>query len=160
MVKPTKTPNRIRIVFDVLVTVFSLLFVIATIATVVSLLAVNELLANASHVDGLVVDMKNGAKGTQAPVVRFQTANGETIQAESNLYTSPAPKVGDTLKVVYRTSNPHDWQIDDWIHLYFWTFMGSIFMIAWATATIVTKLVGVYQVRKLEAPENITTQRS
>ena len=126
------------------------LFLIATIGTVISLVCVNDLLSNADHVNGQVVNITYDGKGRRAPVVRFKTANGEMLQLKSDLYTSPAPNAGDTVRVVYRTSNPRDWRIDDWIHLYFWTLMGSIFMFAWAMAITITTLVGHYQVRKLE----------
>ena len=144
------SPVRTRKVFAVLVTVYGVLFLIATIATVVSLVCINDLLANAAHVDGQVVDIAYGSKGTRAPVVRFKTASGETLQLRSDLYSSPAPNVGDTVRVVYRTSNPRDWRIDDWIHLYFWTLMGSIFMFAWAMAITITTLICRYQIRNLE----------
>lgn len=150
MVNAEGNPVRTRNVFALLVKVYGFLFLIATIGTVISLVCVKDLLANAVHVNGQVVDITNGAKGRRAPVVRFKTANGEILQLKSDLYTSPAPNVGDTVRVVYRISNPRDWQIDDWFHLYFWTLMGSIFMFAWAMAITITKLVGHYQVRKLE----------
>lgn len=150
MVKATKSPSQARRVLAFLVRLFTFFFVIATISTVISLFCVNDLLANAEHVNGLVVDIKYGTKGRRAPVVRFETTNGEILQLKSRLYTSPAPNVGDTVRVVYRTSNPQDWQIDDWIHLYFWTLIGSVFMFSWAMAIIITKLVGDNQIRKLE----------
>lgn len=143
MVNAKGSPVRTRNVFAVLVKVYGFLFLIATIGTVISLVCVNDLLANAVHVNGQVVDISYGAKGRRAPVVRFKTANGEMLQLKSDLYTSPAPNVGDTVKVVYRTSNPRDWRIDDWIHLYFWTLMGLIFMFAWAMAITITKLVEI-----------------
>jgi len=141
---------RTRNVFAVLVKVFGFLFLIATIGTVTSLVRVNDLLSNAVHVNGQVVDINSDAKGRRAPVVRFTTAKGEMLQLTSDLHTSPAPNVGDTVRVVYRISNPRDWQIDDWLHLYFWTLMGSIFMFAWAMAVTITALVGRHQIRKLE----------
>ena len=150
MVKAEESPARTRNVFAVLGIVFGILFLIATIGTVVSLVGVNDLLTNATHVDGRVVNMIYDSKGRRAPVVRFETANGAILQLKSALYTAPAPNVGDPVKVVYRSSNPQDWQIDDWFHLYFWTLMGSIFMFAWAMAMTTTTLVGQYQLRKVE----------
>jgi hypothetical protein len=150
MVNAKGSPVRIGNVFAILVKVYGCLFLIATICTVISLVCVNDLLANAAHVNGEVVDITYGAKGTRAPVVRFKTTNGEMVKLKSNLYTSPAPNVGDTVRVVYRTSNPRDWRIDDWIHLYFWTLLGSIFMFAWGMAIAITTLVGRHQIRKLE----------
>ncbi len=150
MVNAEGSPVRTRRVFAILFKVYGFLFLIATIGTVISLVCVNDLLANAAHVDGQVVDVSYGSKGTRAPVVRFKTASGEMLQLQSDLHTSPAPNVGDSVKVVYRTSNPRDWRIDDWIHLYFWTLMGSIFMFAWAMAITITTLVARYQIRKLE----------
>jgi hypothetical protein len=150
MVNAEGNPVRTRRIFAVLDKVYGSLFLIATIGTVISLVCVSDLLTNATHVNGQVVYITYGAKGARAPVVRFKTANGEMLQLQSDLYTSPAPKMGDTVKVVYRTANPRDWRIDDWIHLYFWTLMGLIFMFAWAMAIIITKLIGHFQIRKLE----------
>ncbi|MBX9721661.1 MAG: DUF3592 domain-containing protein [Candidatus Obscuribacterales bacterium] len=145
-----RNPVQARKVFGILVKVFGFCLLAATMVTIISLFCVNDLLANATHVDGQVVALESSAKGALAPVVRFKTTNGEILQLKSFLATSPAPKVGDSVKVVYRTSNPRDWQIDDWIHLYFGTLMGSVFMFAWAMALAITKLVGDRQIRKLE----------
>jgi hypothetical protein len=151
MVKADGNPVRTRKVLAVLVKVYGLLFLISTICTVVSLLSVNDLLANATHVNGQVIGLNYGSKGRRAPVVRFETANGEKLELKSDFYTSPAPNVGDTVKVLYRTSNPRDWRIDDWIYLYFWTLLGAIFMFAWAITLTVVILISRNQARKLDA---------
>ncbi len=148
MVKAAKNPTQARKVIAFVIRLYCLLFLIATIGTVISLVCVNNLLANATHVTGQVVGINGDSKGRRAPVVQFKTTNGEVLQLKSQLYTSPAPNVGDTVGVIYRTSNPRDWLIDDWIHLYFWTLMGSVFMFAWAMAIAVTKLLDIYQMRK------------
>ena len=153
MVKTKQSPEQARRVITFLVRLFSLFSIIAAIGAVISLGCVNDLIRNSSHVDALVVDLSYGAKGARAPIVRFKTASGETLQLKSQLYTSPSPNVGDTIKIVYRNSDPKDWQIDDWIHLYFWTLFSSVFMIAWAIAAIVTKAIGEYSIRKLERAE-------
>ncbi|MBX9667320.1 MAG: DUF3592 domain-containing protein [Candidatus Obscuribacterales bacterium] len=153
-----RSPGEARKVFRILVTVFGCCLLAATVATIVSLFFVNDFISNSTHVDGEVVGLERGAKGSLAPVVRFKTANGEILQLQSFLSTSPALKVGDGVKVVYRTANPRDWQIDDWIHLYFWTLMGSIFMLAWAIATTVTQLVGASLIRKLERVSDTRSQ--
>lgn len=150
MRKTPQSPSEIRKVSAFLVRLYGFFFVVATIGTAISLFCVNDLLANATHVDGQVVATEYGAKGARAPVVRFKTAGGETLQLKSNLHTSSAPNVGDTVKVVYRTSNPQDWRIDDWIHLYFYTLIGSVFMFVWAIATIIVRFTSDYQIRKLE----------
>lgn len=126
---------------SVLIKVYGVLLLISAVCTVISFVNVNELLVNATHVNGQVVEISRGAKGRRAPIVRFTTTAGETLQLRSDLYTSPAPNVGDTVKVIYRTSNPRDWRIEDWIHLYFWTMMGSIFTVCWAIAIFVIKVV-------------------
>ncbi len=153
MVKATKTASELRRVLSVLVGLFFVFFLIATICAGFALFRVNDLVASSTHVDGMVVGTNSDTKGRRAAVIRFQTTNGETRQLKSNLYTSPAPKPGETVKVLYRTSNPDDWQIDDWIHLYFWPMLGSIFMFTWGVAALVTKLAGDYQVRNLERAE-------
>lgn len=141
------SPAQTQKVFGILVRVFGFCLLVAVMCTGIALFCVCDLLANATRVDGEVVDLEYGAKGTAAPVVRFTTANGETLQLKSYLSTSPAQKVGDTVKVVYRTTNPRDWQIDDWIHLYFWTFMGLVFTFAWGMALTITKFVGDRRIR-------------
>ena len=145
-----RTPGQARKVFAILLRVYGFCLLAAAMVTIISLFCVNDLLANATHVNGQVVNLEHGGKGGLAPVVRFKTTNGEILQLKSYLSTSSPPKVGDSVKVVYRTSNPRDWQIDDWIHLYFWTFMGLLFMFVWAIALTVTKLLGDHQIRKLE----------
>lgn len=146
----TENLSRARKVSTFLVRLFGLFFLIATIATVISLLQVNDLLANSTSVDGQVVNISYGSKGTRAPVVRFTTSNGETLELKSQFYTSPGPNVGDTVKVLYRTANPQDWQINDWFHLYFPTLFGGVFMFAWGVAAVTTKLVTDHQIRKRE----------
>ncbi len=150
MVNAEGSPARTRNVVAILVRVYSILFLIATLSSAISLVCVNDLLRSAAHVDGQVIDITRDAKGRRAPVVRFKTVNGQVFQAKSSMYTSPAPDVGDVVKVVYRISDPRDWQIDDWLHVYFWTLMSSIFMFAWAMAVIMTKLFGSYHRKKLE----------
>ncbi len=153
-----RSPAEARKVFRILVTVFGCCLLAATVATIMSLFFVNDFLTNSTHVDGEVVGLERGGKGSQAPIVRFKTVNGEILELQSFLSTSPAPEVGDRVKVIYRTANPRDWQIDDWIHLYFWTLMGAIFMLAWAIATTVTQLVGASLIRKLERSSETTSR--
>ncbi len=148
-----ENPGQARKVLGILVRVYGVCLMAAAMGTLASLFCVYDLLANATHVDGEVVGLEHGAKGGLAPVVRFKTANGEILQLKSYLSTSPASNLGDSVKVVYRTSNPRDWQIDDWIHLYFWTLMGSVFTLAWAIAITITKLVGDHKIRKLESAD-------
>lgn len=148
MVNAEGSPIRGRKVFSILGRIYGLLFLISAICTIISLVCVYDLLVNAAHVNGQVVGIISGSKGRRAPVVQFKTANGEILQLQSQLYSSPAPNVGDTVKVVYRSSNPRDWRIDDWIHLYFWTILGSVFMFSWAMAITITKLIEDKQRRK------------
>lgn len=150
MVEPAQSIRRAQRCVVFLVRLFGSFFLLAMIAIAISLVYINDLLANATHANGHVVGINYDAKGRAAAVVRFETANSEIFQLQSQLYTSPGPKVGDTVKVVYRTSNPQDWQIDDWIHLYFYPLLCSIFMFAWGMAATITKLVGDSQIRKLE----------
>lgn len=149
MVNTEETLAKTRKVFGILVPIFGLLFLTAVSAVIVSLYFVNDLLANSTRVDGQVVALEPGAKGALAPVVEFKSADGETLKLKSFMSVSPAPQVGDTVKVIYRTSNPQDWRIDNWMQLYFWTFMSSIFAISWGIAFGATKLAGDFQIRKL-----------
>ncbi len=137
-----------RSVVALLIKIYGALFLLATFGTVISIVYANDLLKNSVHVDGHVISTVSDSKGRRAPVVQFKTAEGQTLQLKSDLYTSPALKVGDAVRVVYRKSDPLDWRIDDWIHLYFWTLMGAIFMFAWALAITITLLIGHFQTRK------------
>lgn len=128
-------PRSTKKALAILVKVFSMLFLAAATCTVVSVISVFDLLANSDHVEGKVVNLAIGNKGTRAPVVQFRTTGGESLELTSPVYTSSAPNVGDSVKVIYRKSNPHDWNIDDWLHLYFWTLLSSIFTVVWAIVT-------------------------
>lgn len=155
MVNAAGNLSRAPKVIPLLVRLYSLFFLIATTFTIVSLILVSDFMTNAVHVSGQVVGSEIGAKGTRAPIVRFRTTKGEMLQLKSSFYTSPAPNVGDTVKVLYRITNPRDWCFDDFMHLYFWTFLGSVFMFAWALAITLTKLIGDHQIRKLKRDGNL-----
>ncbi len=140
MVKNSKNPAQTRKTFATLAKVYGIIFLLSTIATTFSLINVADFLAHSTHVDGQVIDVTRDSKGRLAPTVRFKTADGQLQESKSNIYSSPGPNVGDSVKIVYRTSDPQDWQIDDWIYVYFWTLFGSIFMFAWGIATVATML--------------------
>ena len=150
MVNAKASTEKVRKVFGILVRVYGTIFLLATVCTLITLFFAYDFQSNASRVDGHVVRLNLGSKGQKAPVVRFQTAGGETLEMQSYLHSSATQNVGDTVKVLYRSSNPKDWQIDDWIHLYFWVLMSSIFMFAWGIATLSTKLIGDALIRKRE----------
>ncbi len=130
-----------RRVYAILARVFGSCFLVFAICTAVSIYRVNDMLANSTHVSGQVVGLMTTAKGAKAPVVRFQTATGEMIQARANIASSSGPAVGDTVKVLYRTADPHDWLIDDFLNVYFWTMMSSIFSTVWGIVFVIMKVL-------------------
>ena len=144
--------EKARMASGFVVKVFGFLLLVSATCTAISVYRTSEFLANATHVNGQVVDLHSGSKGTVAPVVRFTTTAGETLQLTNYLSSSPAPNMGESVNVVYRNSNPQDWQIDDWIHLHFWTLLASIFTLAWAVAFTVTKVISDRVISKLEQP--------
>ena len=141
-----KTRNALRIITGI----WSFFFLITSIGTAIAFASTSDFLAHATHVEGRVIALYRSSKGAQIPAVRFTTSTGEVLDLKSDLGTSPAPELGASVKVAYRTSNPRDWRIEDWIHLYFWTFLCSIGMGTSLCVVTVTKLIGDRKIRKLQ----------
>ena len=56
---------------------------------------------------GTVVDKRSDVSGgSYAPVIRFATQDGRTVEFVSNMYTPFVPKVGKQVPVVYQPSKP------------------------------------------------------
>jgi len=76
--------------------------------------------AKAAHVDGVIVGLttshsssgKGGGSTTYCPVVRFVTPREETIEFESHTCSSPAPRVGASIRVLYDPDNPRHAKLD------------------------------------------------
>lgn len=100
-----------------------------------------SLIESGKSAEGTVTALVQGKGYT--PVVRFQTASGETIEGKSHFGSNPPQfKVQDKVRVFYKDSNPKEWTIDSWWDLYFLpvmfgSFAGGLFL----AATIVTAVV-------------------
>lgn len=75
--------------------------------------------AGALHATGTVVAMlpKHGTGGsvTYAPVVRYRTSNGTTVDFTSAVSSNPPSyKAGDVVPIVYPPLNPQQAEVDSW----------------------------------------------
>lgn len=96
-------------------------------------------LAHAVEVQGKVIEMVRMRDSDNtgylfAPVVRFQTLTGDTIEFESGLRTNPpAYRTGQTVSVLYDPDEPRSAAIRGVFSLWFMSiilgFIGSIFTI-------------------------------
>ncbi len=95
-------------------------------------------LARAHRVPGVVVDLswsrsRNG--GTYHPVLRFQTLDGRTVQATSDVGSRPAPaRPGQAVTVLYDPENPQEARLDTMTGR--GTLLGVIFMVIGALVAI------------------------
>jgi hypothetical protein len=101
-----------------------------------------ELIRNGATASGTVTDLiylrgTSRGSGVYYPVVRFQTADGKTIEDRSTFGSSPAPfKKGDAVKVYYKPDKPAEsWVIDNWFDLYFLPSIFGFFATALVIAT-------------------------
>jgi len=91
--------------------------------------------ASAAH--GTVIDMvarQSSDSTTYAPVVRFETEEGETVEFTSNTSSEPPSYVkGERVEILYRPLAPHDARINDFGSLWASPLMfgtaGSIFFL-------------------------------
>ena len=104
--------------------------------------------AGATHADGTVIDLVRHARSNSnavAPVVRFATADGETIEFCSDTASDPPSYTrGERVGVLYRPLSPREARVDDfeslWASSVFFGAIGSIFFgtgvawIAWSIA--------------------------
>lgn len=70
-----------------------------------------------SKASGKVVDLleredREGRGTTFAPRIEFQTKTGQTITFVTSVSTFPAPRVGDSVTVLYHPNNPTDATLD------------------------------------------------
>jgi len=91
-----------------------------------SLARTRRFAATASRARGVVVDVKTewfdlgGTASTGSwlrfPVVRYQTANGQSVTFKSRTGTMPSPyKVGRQVPVLYNPADPRDARIDTFV---------------------------------------------
>lgn len=103
-------------------------------------------LAHAVEVEGKVIEMvrtrdREDSTYLFAPVVRFQTVEGATIEFESGLRSNPpAYRTGETVTVFYDRYEPRYAKIKGFFSLWFMPFLlgfiGSIFLVV-GTAMVV-----------------------
>lgn len=83
------------------------------------------LLSSGGTAAGTVVRMEYSistgkhSSGVYYPIVRFQSADGELIEARGGVGSSPPHyHAGDVVQILYDKKNPRSWTIDDWEDLY------------------------------------------
>ncbi len=93
---------------------------------------------------------------TYAPVVRFTTQNGQTIEFLSDSgSSSPAYSKGETLEVLYLPSSPGKARINDFSSLWLWPFIiGGIGLIFFALGG------GIIMVSKIKGRKNEYLRRN
>jgi hypothetical protein len=112
---------------------FGAVFLVIAIA---SASGTRTFLAEASPARGTVTALVRGrssSSNSYAPVVRFVTADGETIEFKSNTFSDPpAYAVGQHVDVLYRPLAPSNAMVDDFLSLWASPLMfgalGSIFL--------------------------------
>jgi hypothetical protein len=77
-----------------------------------------------SATTAVVVECFSTGKGSCTPVLKFETASGETITVTSS-FSSSGFEVGQQVQVVYNPHNPHEASISSFMALW---FLPSIFL--------------------------------
>ncbi len=76
----------------------------------------NDFRGKAVPADGQVIAVTskhNRKHHTYAPVVRFSTADGRTVEFTNRVYRSDKPTVGARIPVLYDPADPQDARVDD-----------------------------------------------
>jgi hypothetical protein len=101
-----------------------------------------NLVEHGKSAEGTVTQLIYGAKGASYPVVRFQTASGETYEEKGRIGSNPPEfKVNDKIKIFYNESNPKDWTPDSWLSLYFLPTLMGFFSAGLLIAGTITGIV-------------------
>ncbi len=93
--------------------------------------------ARAAHANGMVVRLtssthhdKHGTSTTYCPVVRFVTVREQSVEFTSGECSSPAPRVGASVKVLYDPDNPRHAKLDTTsARLTRWGFGGAMIIV-------------------------------
>lgn len=112
-----------------------LLFVVIALVTTMN---TRTFVAEANHAQGTVIDMvrrqstDSDHSDAYAPVVRFVTTGGETVEFTSNTSSNPPSYArGEAVAVLYRPLTPHDAKINSFGSLWgapvMFGVLGSIF---------------------------------
>ncbi len=88
--------------------------VVAIIAASVWLFWIRTRRRGGVRTQGTVIGNRSSAifLGSYAPVIRFGTQDGRTVEFESNMYTPVRYEVGKQVPVVYRPSKPEQAILD------------------------------------------------
>ena len=100
----------------------------------------HSLVESGKSAEGTVIDLVHSKAYT--PVIRFQTASGETIEGQSHFGSNPPEfRVQDKVRVFYKEGNPKEWTIDSFWDLYFIPIMFGFFAGALLLAATITAAV-------------------
>jgi hypothetical protein len=105
-------------------------------------------IAGSEEADGTVIDLKESYDSQDDttvyyPIVRFTTAEGRTVEFESNV--SSSHDVGDRVEVLYDPDDPTDARLSGFFNLWF----GSL---AFGAVGIGFVAIGAYIVRRTRTP--------
>lgn len=97
-----------------------------------------NLVEGGKAVEGTVTQVIRSGKG-YCPVVRFETASGQTVEEKTGVGSNPPEfKVQDKVRVYYNESNPKEWIVDSWLNLYFLPSLLGFFSAALLLAATIT----------------------
>jgi hypothetical protein len=123
-------------------------------------------LARAVEVQGSVIEMvrvrDSDDKGYLfTPLVRFQTAEGRTVEFQSSLRTNPpAYHTGQTVSVLYDPEEPHSAAIRGvlslWLMPMILSFIGSIFLAIGTAMVVLSNRVGQILDQPSRLPEVVS----
>jgi hypothetical protein len=108
--------------------------------------------SSSQEVKGTVIRMlsTSGSEGgtVYAPVFKFTTINGQVIEVEEKVYSSPPGfSVGEVVDILYDPQNPGKARAKKWFSLYFTplllTGMGAIFA-GIGLVLLVVKVIGLF----------------
>jgi hypothetical protein len=109
-------------VFNVIKYVFTSVGIVLLAAAAYSYEHTRSFLAEATHADGTVIALEpvlRDGSTTYRPHVRFEDADGRTVEVSSSASTyPPSYAVGETVRVFYRRGTPDDAKLDGYFSLW------------------------------------------
>src|SRR5688572_18184613 len=79
-----------------------------------------QFISSARQVQGTVIRMVTDIEGASAPVFKFTAHNGDVIEVQDKIYTTPAGyEVGQTVQILYDPQYPDQARVNKSGNLYF-----------------------------------------
>jgi hypothetical protein len=135
--------------------VFSLVGALLFVIGVFLFIRTRAFISSSQEVKGTVIRMlsSSGSEGgtVYAPVFKFTTIQGQVIEVEEKVYSSPPGfSVGEVVDMLYDPKNPGNARAKKWSSLYFvpllLTGMGAIFG-GIGVVLLVVKVIGLFTSR-------------